>query len=229
MSRRLGGIGTRATRRPVVVLAGEDRNDRRCLRVILEAYCPDMRGRLVEVNEPVRLHKVADDRLPQRVSELAKLARARAAVENAELACVFVHEDLDGVDGDAYPRIHDRVQRVLQAELGNAHYVLAVEEIEAWLLLFPDALSEFVRSWKLPAKYRGKDTGRLMDPKRILMQEVSKAGRRYRESDAPFVLEKAMQAGLHHNPAGSNRSWTQLRADVGECCGRHLTKSATNR
>src|SRR5690606_16939457 len=75
-----------------------------------------------------------------------------------------------------------------QPTLKKVHYVLAVEEMEAWLLLFPDALSDLVGSWKLPAKYRGKDTGRLTDPKGILMREVSKGGRRYRESDAPAVL-----------------------------------------
>lgn len=217
-----GGTRIRATRRPVVVLAGEDRNDRRCLRILLEAYCQDMRGRLVEINEPVRLHKVPAERLQRRVSELARLVRARAVGEDAELACVFVHEDLDGTDGDDYPLIQRRVQEALCAELGSAHYVLAVEEIEAWLLLFPDALSAFVGSWKVPARYRGKDTGRLADPKGILMREVSRSGRRYRESDAPAVLEKAVAAEIHKAPAGSNRSWAQLAADAEECCRHHL-------
>jgi hypothetical protein len=226
---RRGGTRIRATRRPVVVLAGEDRNDRRCLRILLEAYCDEMRGRLVEINEPVRLHRVPADRLPRRISDLAALVRARAAAEDAELACAFVHEDLDGTDGDTYPVIHHRVQQALRAELGNAHYVLAVEEMEAWLLLFPDALSDLVGSWKLPAKYRGKDTGRLADPKSILMREVSKGGRRYRESDAPAVLERAVALALHRDPVGSNRSWTRFGTDIADCCSRHLKQPAKTR
>ncbi|MFI0406311.1 hypothetical protein [Actinomadura sp. 3N508] len=187
-----------------------------------------MRGRLVEVNEPVRLLKVPAARLPQRISDLARLVRARAVAEGAELACVFVHEDLDGTDGDAYPEIHHRVQEALRAELGNVHYVLAVEEMEAWLLLFPDALSDLVGSWKVPAKYRGKDTGRLADPKGILMREVSKGGRRYRESDAPAVLEKAITLELLRDPVGSNRSWTRFGTDIETCCRDHL-KQPTKR
>lgn len=208
------------------MLAGEDRNDRRCLRILLEAYCQDMRGRLVEINEPVRLHKVPAERLRPRVSELARLVRARAAGEDAELACVFVHEDLDSTDGDTFPVTQRRVQEALRVELGNAHYVLAVEEIEAWLLLFPDALTEVVGTWKVPARYRGKDTGRLADPKGILMREVSKGGRRYRESDAPAVLEAAVTAAVHDKPTGSNRSWTQFGTAVEECCRFHLKQSA---
>jgi hypothetical protein len=204
------------------VLAGEDRNDRRCLRILLEAYCHDMRGRLVEINEPVRLHKVPAERLRSRVSELARLVRARAAGEDAELACVFVHEDLDGTDGDAFPVIQRRVQDALRVELGNAHYVLAVEEIEAWLLLFPDALTDVVSTWKVPARYHGKDTGRLADPKGILMREVSRGGRRYRESDAPAILEAAVKATIHNKPIGSNRSWTQFGTATEECCQFHL-------
>lgn len=228
MSRR-GGTRIRATRRPVVVLAGEDRNDRRCLRILLEAFCDEMRGRLVEINEPVRLHKVPAERLPRRISDLAALARARATAEDAELACVFVHEDLDSGDGDDYPSIHRRVQDALCRELGNAHYVLAVEEMEAWLLLFPDALSDLVGSWKLPAKYRGKDTGRLTDPKGILMREVSKGGRRYRESDAPAVLERVVALAIHREPIGSNRSWTRLGTDIADCCSRHLKQPTKTR
>lgn len=208
---------------------GEDRNDRRCLRILLEAFCDEMRGRLVEINEPVRLHKVPAERLPRWISDLAALARARATTEDAELACVFVHEDLDSGDGDDYPSIHRRVQDALCRELGNAHYVLAVEEMEAWLLLFPDALSDLVGSWKLPAKYRGKDTGRLTDPKGILMREVSKGGRRYRESDAPAVLERVVALAIHREPIGSNRSWTRLGTDIADCCSRHLKQPTKTR
>ncbi|WP_207934738.1 hypothetical protein [Actinomadura sp. KC06] len=157
------------------------------------------------------------------------MVRARAVAEEAELACVFVHEDLDSCDGADYPVVHRRVQEALRAELGNAHYVLAVEEMEAWLLLFPDALSELVGAWKLPAKYRGKDTGRLADPKGILMREVSKGGRRYRESDAPAVLEKAVTLELHRDPVGSNRSWTRFGADIETCCRDHLKQPTRRR
>lgn len=209
--------------KPVVVLAGEDANDRRSLRVLLEAFCPDMNGRIVEINDPVRLREASQQNLSARVNKLARLVRARATREGADLACVFVHEDLDRVDGPEYVAARARVQAALAKEFGTAHYVLSVWEMEAWLLLFPDALSGVVKSWKVPAQYRNRDTGALSDPKRILMQKVSGAPRRYRESDAPDVLAQAVALGCIDRPEGTNRSWRQLHTDAVDCCRAHLS------
>lgn len=228
MSRRLGGTRGRATRKPIVVLAGEDRNDRRCLRILLEWLCPEMRGRIVEINDSVRLHNASTATLLQRVGTLAKKARAKAVKEDADLACVFVHEDLDRPDSDEYDITHQRVQRALGNVFDSAHYVLAVWEMEAWLLLFPEALTGLVAAWQVPAQYHNRDTGRLSDPKKILMREVSKDGRAYRESDAPDILDKAVTIGCINRPAGANRSWNKLRADVDECCREHLRSRSRN-
>lgn len=211
------------------MLAGEDRNDRKCLRLLLEASCPDMSGRIVEISDPVRLRQASETNLADRVAKLARLARARAKRENADLACVFVHEDLDATDGDDYVQKRARVQKALKAELGNAHYVLAVWELEAWLLLFPDALAAFASSWRVPAKYLNRDTGKLTDPKRIMMREMSKTARRYRESDAPDVFAKIIELGGHRDPVGTNRSWTRFRADIDECCSDHVTRTPASR
>ncbi|GLZ14519.1 hypothetical protein Acsp04_47540 [Actinomadura sp. NBRC 104425] len=205
----------------MIVLAGEDANDRQCMRLLLEELCPDMRGRLVEINWVVRLRQASDSNLAQRIKHLGGLARAKAAQQKAELACVFVHEDFDAADSDEYPKTRDRVQKALESEFGNAHYVLAVAEIEAWLLLFPDALAAFSSSWKLPTKYRGKDTGKIVDPKKV-MSEVSRGRSRYRESDAPKVLAKAIELGCYKRPVGSNRSWREFGDDVTRCCTGHL-------
>lgn len=222
MTRR-GGTAISATKRPVVVLAGEDRNDRKSLRVVLEKWCPAMNGRLVEIIDPVRLHGAkSHGELTSRVKTLASRARARAKLERADLACVFVHEDFDRPDGDEYVATRTRVQRALDAELANAHYVLSVAEVEAWLLLFPDALTKLVSGWTVPKQYRNRDTGTFDDPKKLLKQNVSTAARRYRESDAPDVLAKAVEQNLLDQPVGSNRSWAQLRADASECGQRHI-------
>lgn len=106
--------------------------------------------------------------------------------------------------------------------LDTAHYVLAVWEIEAWLMLFPEALSAITSSWRVPAKYRNKDTGMLSDPKRILTNEIGKSGRRYRESDAPAIFEKVVALNAQEKPNGSNKSWDKLRHDAQQCCAEHL-------
>ncbi|MFF0580154.1 hypothetical protein [Streptosporangium saharense] len=205
-----------------MVVAGEDRNDRLALRVLLEELCPETRGRIVEISDPVRLHQATGGTLTARAEALAAKVRARAVRDDTTVACVFVHEDLDRTDGDEYPVIRERVQKALESALGRAHYVLAVSEIEAWLLLFPDALSAFASSWSVPQRQRGKDTGRMADPKKFLTNEVSGSGRRYRESDAPDVLEQAVKLGLLTRPVGRNRSFDQMRADVVRCCAEHM-------
>ncbi|MDP9841694.1 hypothetical protein [Streptosporangium lutulentum] len=205
-----------------MVVAGEDRNDRISLRILLEDFCPEMRGRVVEISDPVRLHQATGANLAARAETLARKVRARAVRDDTTVACVFVHEDLDAVDGDQYPVIRLRVEKALETALGTAHYALAVAEIESWLLLFPDALTAVCGSWSVPARHRGRDTGRLADPKQVLMREVSGSGRRYREADAPEVFGQAVAMGLAESPTGRNRSYEQLREDAARCCTDHV-------
>lgn len=204
----------RATRKPVIVLAGEDSNDRECMRIVIEATCPEAHGRLVDINETVRLHQASHPNLTNRVDKLARLAEARAAYERAAIAAVFVHEDYDAVDSDNRATARNRVQQALSARLGSAHYVLATWEVEAWLLLFPQALSATYKTWSVPAKYIGKNTALVQDPKQVLMREIGKANPRYRESDAPKVLAKAAELNLLATPSGTNCSWRELAMHI---------------
>ena len=220
-----GGTRIRATRKPVIVLAGEDSNDRKSMRILLEEFCPQMRGRIVETNAAVRLRGANPTTLVERVRILKGKVEARAEREAADLACVFVHEDLDGTDGTRYAADRARVQKALSRAFGSAHYVLAIEEIEAWLLLFPEALTNLVSSWKVPAQYRNRDTGTLTDPKGLMRRVVSGPTRRYRESDAPDAFAKAAAMGCFDRPIGTNRSWDQLRTDASECCRHHIPQS----
>jgi hypothetical protein len=185
VSSRPGGTSRRATRRPIVVVAGESANDREVLRYFLEEFCPEMQGRIVFLNDKVPLRDAGEENLRRRVTRFAAQVRAKAARERASVAAVFVHEDLDEVDSRRYDLIHERVQRALVRELENAHYVLATWEIEAWLLLFPEQVAAFATKWQVPVSLRGRDTGRFQDPKRIFKEEISRAGPTYRESDAP--------------------------------------------
>ncbi|WP_229403330.1 hypothetical protein [Micromonospora okii] len=222
-----GGTRIRAARKPVVVLVGEDSNDRKCLRILLEEFCPQLRGQLVEVKDPARLRS-AKGTLDSRVDALARLVRARAAREDADLACVFVQEDLDDSDGAEYLEKRDRVQMALEQRFRTAHYVLSTAEVEAWLLLFPDALAETVSSWRVPRQFRNRDTGTLSDPKHIMKHAVSGPARRYKETDAPDVFAKAIALGCLDQPGGTNRSWNQFRTDVSTCCRQHVPQQRSS-
>lgn len=216
------GKGQKAAK-PVVVLAGEDSNDRTSMKHLLQKLCPHMR--VVDIRDPVRLRAATPEgALRKRVQTLVRMARAKAVKERAELACVFVHEDFDELDGPEYEKTHARVEHELHKVLGHGHYVLAVEEMEAWMLLFPDALMAVEQSWELPKRLRGKDTGRIKGPKEALMNEVGggrKKRRKYREADAPAVFKAIAEGGLE-KALGSNRSWERFRADAHLCGSEHL-------
>lgn len=220
MNPRRGATSTRASKKPIIVVAGESANDREVLRRFLEAFCPQMHGRVVFINDKVPLRDASEANLKDRVQRFASLVRARAARERASVAAVFLHEDLDDVDSGRYEVIRKRVQRALARELENSYYALAVWEIEAWLLLFPEALTSFANGWRVPAKRRGRDTGMFQDPKRIFREEVSKAGTRYRESDAPDIASHIVALGRQTTPVGSNRSFEAFKADVASRCGK---------
>ena len=218
MSSRPGGTSRRATRRPIVVVAGESANDREVLRCFLEELCPEMNGRIVFLNDKVPLRDAGEENLKKRVARFAAQVRARAARERASIAAVFVHEDLDEVDSGRYDLVHRRVQRALARELEYAYYILAVWEIEAWLLLFPEEVAAFATKWQVPSGRRGRDTGRFQDPKRIFKEEISRAGTTYRESDAPAIANRIVAHNALSSQSGSNRSYEAFRSDAADRC-----------
>lgn len=183
-----------------------------------------MHGRIVFLNDKVPLRDASEVNLTGRVERFARNVRARAAREQASIAAVFLHEDLDDVDSERYDLVRKRVQRALTRELDNAHYVLAVWEIEAWLLLFPEQVAGFSTGWQVPSKRRGKDTGRFQDPKRIFKEEISRTGARYRESDGPSIAARVARHGTHAAPTGRNRSYEAFCGEVSDRC-RRLTGS----
>jgi hypothetical protein len=207
------GTSKKADRKPVLVLAGEDRNDRDCMSTVINALFPDMRGSIHQIKKQPRLHLAAGE-LNTRVDVLIRLAKAKAEEVDGELGAFFVHEDYDAIECDERHKTRTRVQEALSTHIANSCYVLATWEIEAWLLLFPDALSATRKGWAVPTKYLGRDTARIQDPKQVLMHEVSRGGPKYRESDAVKVLDKAVELDLLAKPQGQNKSWQEFTTAV---------------
>ncbi|WP_230480257.1 hypothetical protein [Nocardiopsis kunsanensis] len=150
-----------------MVIAGEDSNDRESLKTLLEEKHPALRGSIVQIRDTVRLHKATGENLAKRVRSIINKAKGVAEKQGpgTRVACLYVHEDFDAVDGPAYVEAHRRVEQEIHHQTDNGHYVLAVAEMEAWMLLFPEALPTVVKTWKLPTKYVGRDTGRLPTPR----------------------------------------------------------------
>ncbi|GAA4919109.1 hypothetical protein LX16_4405 [Stackebrandtia albiflava] len=200
----------------VVVLAGEDRNDREFLRLLLNDICPESVGRVAEIKDAVRL-RAANQQLASRVKALHKLAKGVAARKRAPLACLIVCEDYDAVECTAARHAQQRVQAELTRQIGGSHYLLATAELEAWLLLYPDVLDGYQTGWRVPKQRRRIDTGMIHDPKQVLKSEVSSPKRRYRESDAIEILRRVLGTGQLHNPTGRNTSWHHLHTELTNC------------
>lgn len=150
MSRR-GGTNRKATKRPVVVLAGEGDNDREVLRIVLEALNSELRGRLVQIKDPVRLKTATSGNLRDRIRNIVLKAKGKAELSGSILAGLIVHEDLDAVVGPEYERTRRRIKEELRRQLPDGTCLaLAAWEAEAWMLLFPKALEAFRTGWRVP-------------------------------------------------------------------------------
>lgn len=219
MSKKPGQDSGRAGRGRggVIVLAGEDDNDRRIVAEILRFHIgSDVR--MVPINDSVRLKGATSAATrSERIRTLVRKAKGRALLAKSELAGLVVHEDLDGVTDDAYTALRTSIADELRDRSPcKTALALAAFESEAWLLLFPDAFSLVQSRWKLPSRVthgaRGRDTGLLTNPKELLRSALTTPV--FRESDGPKVAEAARTHGLMPGPHGTNRSSTDFVTEL---------------
>lgn len=198
----------------MIVIAGEDANDRKAMEILVGELRPALMGRVVHIKDPVRLKTATGDNLTQRIRTVINKAKGRAARDRAQLSGIIVHEDLDGPTGPAYEAVRRRLSRALarHSPCGTV-LALAAEETEAWLLLFPDAFHHVHTGWSIPAQLRGKNTGTIKDPKEQLQRKLGKPV--YRESEGPDIMRAAQRAGLIRSPVGTNQSYTDFVTDLG--------------
>ncbi|MFI0261452.1 hypothetical protein ACH4OW_20720 [Streptomyces sp. NPDC017056] len=141
-------------------------------------------------------------------------ARGKAKLKAGDFVGIAVHEDMDACTGPGYDSVRRAVSSALAKAAGasSSVYALAAAESEAWLLLFPDAFSIYRPSWKIPAQWKGKDTGRRKNPKEDIEAELIRP--RFRESDGPEIANAALGHGLLTSPDGSNRSYSEFVRDL---------------
>ncbi|MEU4500073.1 hypothetical protein [Streptomyces sp. NPDC024089] len=205
-------------KRGVVVLAGESANDRRMLAAFIKAAHPGLADAvtLTEITDPVRLRKKSGAELATAAGTLVSKARGKARLKAGEFVGIAVHEDMDACPGPAYDAARKAVSAALSKASGasSSVYALAAAESEAWLLLFPEAFTSHRPSWKIPATWQGKDSGRRQTPKEDL--EGLLTSPRFRESDGPEIAATALAQGLLAAPKGSNRSYQEFIADISD-------------
>jgi hypothetical protein len=216
-SRGRGGGRRSGSPNQVIVLAGEDQNDCEIMAALIRAHRPDLgaAAKLVRINDPVRLRKKSGPDLTAAVKALTGKARAKALQQKAQLIGFVVHEDVDGFTDRDYRKVRTAVTEEFGRQCDGLHHTalaLAAWESEGWLLLFPDAFPHVRPRWKVPSRLRGKDTGRIKDPKEALKGRLGSP--LFRESDGPLVARKALENGLISAPEGRNDSYTDFVEDL---------------
>ncbi|RKN60736.1 hypothetical protein D7231_33250 [Streptomyces klenkii] len=169
---------------------------------------------LTEITDPVRLRKKSGADLATAASILVRKAQGKARLKRGEFIGIAIHEDMDTPPGPAYDAARRAVSGAIAKAAGSCSsvYALAAAESEAWLLLFPKAFTLHRPAWQFPAQWQGKDTGRRLSPKEDLQAEFTSP--RYRESDGPEIVRKALSHGMLTKPSGTNRSYSEFVTDL---------------
>ncbi|MYR56300.1 hypothetical protein GTY54_08585 [Streptomyces sp. SID625] len=188
------------------------------MAALIRAHRPDLgaTAKLVRINDPVRLRRKSGPDLAAAVKVLVGKARAKAVQRKAQLVGFVVHEDLDGFTDSDYGRVRAAVADELARQCAGLHTALALAawESEGWLLLFPDAFPQVRPKWKVPAQLRGKDSGRIKEPKEELKRRLGSPT--FRESDGPLVAREALTHGLIAAPEGRNDSYSDFVRDLAD-------------
>ncbi|MFD6467182.1 hypothetical protein [Streptomyces goshikiensis] len=164
------------------------------------------------MRKPIRLAR-AQSKLSPRLQDIKNHALALA--DEAELAGIVIHADLDGVADDSYTKLRNRISEEMRSAFRGTPSALALAayEIEAWLMLFPKAFPEVRPGWKVRDADCRRDLAKLEKAKEHLVKYLGKPP--YRESDAPAIMRAAVQGGhVSPQPTGNNRSYADFVEDL---------------
>jgi hypothetical protein len=216
VTRRKAGSQKRSAR---VLIFGEDGHDGEAIRELIQAIKPGGPTPTVR-RSPVVYIKGADPRkVRQNASEIAAAVDAERA--RGPIAAVFVHQDCD-----AYEPAHESVADGIEAALAAAgvaagHAVTPAWEMEAWWLLWPDAVAAVCQRWRAPTQYANRDLGRVPHAKEALKAAIKPADlkkgerfREYSEADSPLIAAKVRALGVIDAPQARSASFDAFRRKV---------------
>jgi hypothetical protein len=189
-------------RRSVVLVFGEDEHDRRAIRHLAEGIRPDLRGKVEVRRQPLVLIKGAT---PEKARSNAQRITDLAKGENAarDVLAVLAHQDCDAVE-PAHVVAAQRIEAELTAAgcPGTPIGVTPAWEIEAWWMLFPEAVGQVVQGWRDPDDWVGRDVGRVENAKEQLARAVqprprpASPPRDYAEEDSIPIASNIVSLGL---------------------------------
>ncbi|HWG98788.1 MAG TPA: hypothetical protein VNV66_05580 [Pilimelia sp.] len=184
----------------VVVILGEDDNDRRSVRILVSGLRPDLdRSVFKPLRKPMALvRNVPPDRLPSQAVRAAALLRAVDVA--TPIRCVLMHEDADDVE-PAHERLIHKIESGYRSLPWPVRAVVPAWETETRWFLFPDAVQAVRSSWRRPDQYAGRDVGLIRNAKEALRRAVRPTAAKptfvgYTEADSVAIAEKIVELGL---------------------------------
>jgi hypothetical protein len=155
--------------------------------------------------------------------EIAKLVKQESAVR--DVVAVLAHEDCDATE-PAHIAAATRIENALaSAGCPGAHVaVTPAWEIEAWWLVFPDAVVTVVEGWREPNDWLGKDVGQIENAKERLIKALrpTRGGRKardYHEADSIEIARNVVSLSLlpsfdedHRKTPGKGVAATRTRS-----------------
>lgn len=162
-------------RRSVVLVFGEDEHDRRAIRHLAEGLRSDLAGRVETRRQPLVLIKgVAPAKARSSAQKVAGVASQESAAR--DVVAVLAHQDCDALE-PAHVVAAKRIEDELASAgcPGRAIGVTPAWEIEAWWMIFPDAVGRVVAGWRKPddcgnmhfTNHRAKSLRKLLALRRV--------------------------------------------------------------
>lgn len=189
-------------RKRVVLVFGEDDNDRSSIIELVRAIRPDATVQFQKRHRPLVLLTSAERKETKdaTATEIARLVKAESVLN--DVVAVLAHRDCDGVEP-----AHIEIASTIESELKRAGVSTPVAvtpafEMEAWWLLFPEAIAQHRPCWrKIPPSQSA--VGNIFNVKEHLRRQLrpTKAEDRrrcpdYCESDGPIIAQYARNLGL---------------------------------
>ncbi|HZI04621.1 MAG TPA: hypothetical protein VEZ71_11390 [Archangium sp.] len=216
----------KADKRPsIVLLFGEDENDTKSIRELIEGLRPELAGKVQHRRQPLVLIKNAR---PEDVPERAQRVADAVDIERAthDVACVFAHEDCDEVE-PKHLAVCAKIETALAKAGCPAHAVVPAWELEAWWFMWPNAVQAVrPKSWRAPDDHRGKQVGLIKDAKEELRRKVvpkdlkpekRKGFPHYQESDSPTIARQVREKKLARKPGAKSDSYSRFVSSVDQC------------
>ena len=203
----------------LILVFGEDDNDRRALVNLIRAFVPNGKDVRIETRRrPTILSRDAHRKRPRMAEEVAAFWRAERA--RARRVDVVAHRDCDAVEPAHATEAAALVSDLRAAGVPNVIAATPAWEIETWWMLFPEAVQAVRRCWKV-VNYHSGNVGVIQNAKERLRRDLRPSGAASKtcpdfvESDGIRISEEILKRGLAGTPRlAKSASFEAFKSDL---------------